>query len=182
VARRDGSSITGNPSNGGETGVVGPPGLIVSRCLLAIYFITWSRRHPKPEEIAAAVRAGSASANRERALHGRETLEVLGWGEKPSFDRKTGRLEFQLKTQESGGRRVENRFVYFPGKRGVLEIELINEAGTATSGFEQLLEGVGWQAGEQYQEPADWILVLITGVAAAVAAALGLRIWRQRGQ
>jgi len=176
--------FTGNPSNGGETGVVGPPGLdwfaVVSwRSYSSLGF---EARHPKPEEIAAAVRAGSASANRERALHGRETLEVLGWGEKPSFDRKTGRLEFQLKTQESGGRRVENRFVYFPGKRGVLEIELINEAGTATSGFEQLLEGVGWQAGEQYQEPADWILVLITGVAAAVAAALGLRIWRQRGQ
>ncbi len=176
--------FTGNPPVGNETGVAGPPGLdwfaVVSwRPYSSLGF---EARNPKPEEIAAAIQAGSASANRERSDRGRETLEVVDWAMKPSFDPRTGRLEFRLRTQESGGRRVENRFVYFAGKRGVLEIELVTQEGTVTSGFEQLLGGIGWRAGEQYEEPADWMLVLVTGLAAAMAAALGFRMWRQRGQ
>jgi uncharacterized membrane-anchored protein len=176
--------FTGNPPGGSETGVAGPPGLdwfaVVSwRSYSSLGF---EARNPQPEEIAAAIQAGSASANRERAANGRETLEVLDWGMKPSFDSRTGRLEFRLKTQESGGRRVENRFVYFLGTRGVVEIELVTQAGTDTSGFEQLLGGIGWQAGEQYEEPVDWTPPLVAGLAAAMAAALGFRMWRQRGQ
>ncbi len=176
--------FTGNPPGGGEAGVAGPPGLdwFAVFCWRTYSSLGFEARNPKPEEIAAAIRAGSTSANRERTRHGRETLEVLDWAMKPSFDRRTGRLEFGLKTQESGGRRVENRFVYFLGKHGVLEIELVTQAGTATAGFEQLLGGIGWQAGEQYEEPADWLRVLVTGLAAAAAAALGFKIWRQRGE
>lgn len=176
--------FTGNPPGGSEAGVAGPQGLdwfaVVSwRTYSSLGF---EARNPEPQEIAAAIQAGSTSANRTRAANGRETLEVLDWAMKPRFDSRTGRLEFRLKTQESGGRRVENRFVYFLGKRGVLEIELVTQPGTDTSGFGQLLGGIGWQAGEQYEEPADWAPPLVTGLAAAMAAALGFRMWRQRGQ
>ena len=176
--------FTGNPPGGCETGVAGPPGLdwfaVVSwRSYSSLGF---EARNPQPEEIAAAIQSGSRSANLERAANGRETLEVLDWAMEPSFDPRMGRLEFRLKTQESGGRRVENRFVYFLGKRGVLEIELVAQAETDTSGFEQLVGAIGWQAGEQYEEPVDWTPPLVAGLAAAMAAALGLRMWRQRGQ
>ena len=176
--------FTGNPPNGNEAAVAGPASLD--------WFAVFSWRtysslgfeadDPDPMEIARSIRAGSEIANRERARLGRETLQVLEWSGEPVFDEKTGRLEFRLKAQESGGREVENRFVYFLGARGVVEAELVSEAGTNTTGFERLCEGIAWKEGERYGKPRGTAPFVVTGVAAAVAAALWLRFRRQRGQ
>lgn len=176
--------FTGNPAGVGEMGVAGAANLdwfaVISwRSYESLGFET---RRPKPEEIAEAVRSGTAAANSERSRRGRETLEVLEWGGKPAFDERTGRLEFRLKTQESGGRSVENRFVYILGRNGALEVELVTEAGTETSAFDQLLDGISWRQGEAYDTPTGRKFPWVTGVAAAVAAALLLRLRRQRGQ
>jgi len=176
--------FTGNPLSGGELGVAGAANLdwfaVISwRSFESLGFET---RRPKPEEIAEAVRSGTAAANNERTRRGRETLEVLEWGAKPVFDERRGRLEFMLRTQESGGRRVENRFVYLLGRRGVLEVELVTETGAGASAFSRLLNGISWRDGEAYTSPAAWAPLWVTGAAAAVAAALLLRLRRQRGQ
>ncbi|MBE0658326.1 MAG: DUF2167 domain-containing protein [Bryobacteraceae bacterium] len=176
--------FTGNPSSGNEIAVVGP----VSLDWFAV--ISW-RTHaslgfdtadPDPDEIARSIRAGSTTANRERARLGRETLQVLEWAAEPVFDERTGRLDFRLRTQESGGRQVENRFVYFLGRNGVLEVELVSEAGTNPAGFESLISGIEWKGGERYQRPGGATPFLVTGIAAALAAALAIRFRRQRGQ
>lgn len=176
--------FTGNPSNGNEAAVAGPASLD--------WFAVFSWRtysslgfeadDPDPMEIARSIRAGSDAANRERARLGRETLQVLEWAGEPVFDETKGRLEFRLKAQESGGREVENRFVYFLGARGVVEVELVSEAGTDTAGFERLCEDIAWKRGEGYDAPLGAAPFAVAGVAAAVAAALWLRFRRQRGQ
>ncbi|HPT24880.1 MAG TPA: DUF2167 domain-containing protein [Bryobacteraceae bacterium] len=176
--------FTGNPPDGGEIGIAGPANMswfaVVSWRTYASLGFEVAR--PDSRRIAEAIKSGAATANQERGRKGRETLEVLDWTGRPVFDERLGRLEFKLKTQESGGRAVENRFVYLLGRAGVVEVELVTEMGTDTAGFESLLDGVTWRPGEEYERPTDWKTIWVTGLAAAVAAALGIRLWRQRGQ
>jgi uncharacterized membrane-anchored protein len=176
--------FTGNPAGGGEVGVAGPAQLdwfaVVSwRTYESLGF---EADRPDPARIAEAIRKGAATANLERERQGRETLAVLDWAGKPRFDAGKGRLQFELMTKESGGRRVENRFVYLLGRKGVVEVELVTEAGTDTAGFSRVLDGITWRAGDEYETPSDWTPLWVAGLAAAVAAAMGLRMWRQRGQ
>lgn len=176
--------FTGNPMNGGEVAVAGPASLD--------WFAVFAWRNydslgfdaadSDPEEIARSIRSGSAEANRQRARQGRETLEVLEWAGEPVFDEATGRLEFRLRTQESGGRQLENRFVYFLGAHGLLEVELVREAGTDVAGFERLLEGLSWRPGEHYSKSRGIAPFVIAVMAALAAATLWIRFRRQRGQ
>lgn len=176
--------FTGNPAPRGEMSVAGP----VSLDWFAV--ITWrtyeslgfDATRPDPSQIAEAIRLGGAAANRDRNQEGRETLEVLDWAKKPVFDEKAGRLEFRLRSQESGGRRVENRFVYLLGRHGLIEVESVSEAGADASGAEGLINGIEWLPEEGYGDRTDWVALWVTAGAAAVAAALGVRIWLQRGQ
>lgn len=176
--------FTGNPPSGNELAIAGPASLD--------WFAVFSWRtyaslgfeasNPDPLEIAGSIRAGSAEANRERARQGRETLDVLEWTGEPVFDGNTGRLEFRLRTRESGGRQVENRFVYFLGRRGVVEVEFVSEAGTGQEGFERLLGLIEWKDGERHQRSAGTAPLAVTAMAALAAAAIWIRIRRQRGQ
>lgn len=176
--------FTGNPPSGNEIAVAGP----VTLDWFAVFSwrtyasLGFEAAHPDPVEIARSIRTGSEAANLERVRQGRETLEVLEWSGEPVFDEATGRLEFRLRTQESGGRQVENRFAYFLGRRGVLEVELVSEAGRAAADFGRLLDGIEWKADEGYKKPRGIAPFVMAGLAAAAAAALWIRLRRQRGQ
>ena len=176
--------FTGNPPSGSEAGVAGPPDLswFASVSWRSYESLGFEARRPEAAAIGKAIREGAESANRERANRRRETLDVLDWEERPVFDARTGRLEFRLKSRESGGRDVSNRFVYLLGRQGVVEVELVAEAGTDTSRFERLLDGFVWAAGEKYEESGSGALPVVLLVAAVLAAATGYLGWRQRGQ
>jgi uncharacterized membrane-anchored protein len=174
---------TGNPVVGYERAVVGAQGLEWFAVIGWRRFeeLGFSLREPSAEEIARALLAGSAAANAARERAGRDTLEVTGWRERPRIDRRTGRLEWSLHTQESGGRAVANRFVYYVARSGVVEVELVTEeanAKRAAAAFEVLLQGMRIE--REAEVLWDWLGAAAVLILAAAAAVLW-RIRRQRG-
>lgn len=176
--------FTGNPASGGEAAIAGPVRLdwfavITWRTYESLGF---DAKRPDPAQIADAIRLGSASANLDRRHSGRESLEIVDWAERPVFHAETGRLEFVLHSQESGGRQVANRFTYLLGRRGLIEIELVSEQGADTSSAGRLIDAFTWRPGESYEDSTGTRSSWVAALAAALAAALGIRMWRQRGQ
>ena len=168
---------TGNPPTQRELAVVAAPALdwFAVFSFRSYADLGFSLRRPSAEEIARSIIAGSAAANRERAQSGRETLDVIGWAERPRVDPESGRLEWSLHSQESGGRNVSNRFVYFAARSGVLEVELVTEeenAPAARGEFEMLLRGVRVT---RRGAPAWWWSLGAFGVAALFAWLFWLR-------
>jgi uncharacterized membrane-anchored protein len=177
---------TGNPPAGNEVVVFGPASLD----WFAV--VTWDsfesmgfvKANPDIEEIAAAIRRGSAAANSARQREGRETLDVIDWREKPAFDASTGRLEWGLDTVESGGRLVSNHFVYVLGRRGVLGVELVSnpaELRTHIAEWRRMLGSLEFPEEDRYRPPDTriWLAALVAVIA---AAALALLVLRQRGR
>src|SRR5271157_690641 len=95
---------TGNPPAGDELAVVAPSNL---DWFLVFSFepfreLGLSQPEPTVEEIVAALKRGNWEANAARRQAGRETLDLLGWRDKPRYDPQTARLEWSLDTVESG--------------------------------------------------------------------------------
>jgi uncharacterized membrane-anchored protein len=183
---------TGNPIEGNEALVLGARDL----AWFAVFSfqgygsLGFVRPNPDVTAIAAAIRRGTEEANRKRQRAGRDTLDVLGWREKPLFDITTGRLEWSLDTRESGGRSDEDRFVWFLGRQGVISAECVTEASStarARAEFEHALAGFHFRPGQERGAPEpllarlkDWRLW--AGSLLAGAAAVWLRRTRQRGR
>ena len=170
---------TGNPPTDRELAVVASPSLdwFAVFSLRTYKELGFSVERPSAEEIARSILAGSAAANSERATSGRETLDVTGWGERPHIDAQSRRLEWSLHTQESGGRAVSNRFVYFVTRSGILEVELVTEEGNAAGSrreFELMLTGLRVEKGGDL----SW---WVAGAFLLIAAAAGwFFLWGRR--
>jgi uncharacterized membrane-anchored protein len=179
-------SATGNPPAGNEALIFGPA------TLDWFSVVTWDtfeslgfvKANPDVDQIAAAIKRGSAAANAARRLAGRETLDVIDWREKPSFDDRTGRLEWGLDTVESGGRLVSNHFTYILGRRGVIGVELVSNPGELAAHrpvWRETLDTLAFRPEDRYEAPRSnglWVLTF-AAIAAAFAAVL---LRRQRGR
>jgi len=139
---------TGNPPAGDELAVVAPASL---DWFLVFSFNPYqklglSKAEPSVEEIVAALKRGNSEANEARRKAGRETLDLLGWRDRPRYDAKTSLLEWSLDTQESGGRKNTNRYWLYLTRGGVLTVELVTEEARFASASAQartLLAGLG---------------------------------------
>ncbi|MGD0579016.1 MAG: DUF2167 domain-containing protein [Bryobacteraceae bacterium] len=173
---------TGNPPAGDELVVVAPTSL---DWFLVFSFEPYqrlglSKAEPTVEEIVAALKRGNWEANAARRKAGRETLDVLGWRDKPRYDAKTALLEWSLDTQESGGRKDANRFWLYLTRGGVLTVELVSEEPRFAAASQQaraLLGHLGIVEQEAYNDPNshDWLSVSL-GIIAAVLPALGFLV------
>jgi uncharacterized membrane-anchored protein len=173
---------TGNPPAGDELAVVAPTNL---DWFLVFSYEPYrklgvSKPEPTVEEIVAALKRGNWEANEARRKAGRETLDLLGWRDKPRYDAKTARLEWSLDTAESGGRKDANRFWLFLTRAGVLTAELVSEEPRFAAASQQaraLLGHLGIVEQEAYNDPNshDWLSVGL-GIIAAVLPAIGFAV------
>lgn len=182
---------TGNPPAGDEIAIVAPANidwfLVFSFDPFEKLGVTVAK--PSVADIVAALKRGNSETNQARRKAGRETLDLLGWRQKPSYDAKTSRLEWSVDTQESGGRHNANGFWLLLTRRGVLTIELVTEEAryaAARQSADTLLQSLGISEQETYDNPDDtgWMNVIF-GVCAALLPALGfaaLYVWGRRKQ
>lgn len=180
---------TGNPPAGDEIAIVAPANvdwfLVFSFDPFDKLGVTVAK--PSVAEIVAALKRGNSETNQARKKAGRETLDLLGWREKPSYDEKTFRLEWSLDTQESGGRHNANRFWLLLTRRGVLTIELVTEEAryaAARQSADNLLQNLGISEQETYDNPDDtsWMTIAFAVCAALLPALgfIGLYVWGRR--
>jgi uncharacterized membrane-anchored protein len=169
---------TGNPPAGDEIAIAAPANLDWFLVFSLDEFKKLGLEHPKPTigEIVAALQRGNSETNQARKKAGRETLDLLGWREKPSYDPKTFRLEWSIDTQESGGRHNSNRFWLLLTRKGVLTIELVTEASryaAANQSASALLQNLGISEQEAYENPEErnWLTIILAILAALLPAA-----------
>jgi len=173
---------TGNPPAGDELAIVAPANVD--------WFFVFSfdpykklglhQTEPSVEEIVAALKRGNSEANEARRKAGRETLDLLGWRDKPRYDSGTSLLEWSLDTQESGGRKDANRFWLYLTRGGVLTVELVTEEArfeTASRQARALLTHLGIVEQEAYSDPNahDWVSIAL-GIIAALLPAAGFAV------
>jgi uncharacterized membrane-anchored protein len=180
---------TGNPPVGDEIAIVAPANV---DWFLVFSFDPFEKlgmtvAKPSVAEIVAALKQGNSETNQARRKAGRETLDLLGWREKPSYDPKTFRLAWSVDTQESGGRHNTNRFWLLLTRRGVLTIELVTEEpryAAARQSAGNLLQNLGISEQETYDNPDDssWMTVTFAVCAALlpVLGFIGLYFWGRR--
>jgi uncharacterized membrane-anchored protein len=180
---------TGNPPAGDEIAIAAPANLDWFLVFSLDEFKKLGLEHPKPTvgEIVAALKRGNSENNQARKKAGRETLDLLGWREKPSYDPKTFRLEWSIDTQESGGRQNSNRFWLLLTRNGVLTIELVTEASryaAASQSAHALLQKLGIAEQEAYENPeeSNWLTIAFAVCAALLPAAgfVALYFWGRR--
>lgn len=166
---------SGNPPTGHELAVVGP---------MDLHWFAVIAREDRigVEELRKAIVDGTEAANLIRARQGRETLDVLGYRERPRFDAERQVLSWSLDTVESGGRAVVNRFVYFVGRDAVIALEMVTERPGAEASqreFDAWVTEFRFAGGHEPKPPRDWSLWFVLGVSAMSAAFL---LWRRWGR
>ncbi len=169
---------TGNPPVGDELAVAAPANLdwFLVFSFEPYHTLGLDKAQPTVEEIVAALKRGNWEANQARRKAGRETLDLLGWRDKPSYDAKTFRLEWSVDAQETGGRKDANRFWLYLTRGGVLSMELVSEQArfdAASRQARELLGHLGIVEQEEYEDPNahDWISVTLGMLAVLLPAA-----------
>jgi len=180
---------TGNPPAGDEIAIVAPANL---DWFLVFSFdefkqLGLARPEPTVNEIVAALKRGNWEANQARKKAGRETLDLLGWRQKPSYDPSTFRLEWSIDTQESGGRHNANNYWLLLTRGGVMTVELVTETpryAAAHMSADGLLRKLAISEQQAYDNPDEhnWLAIGL-GVCAVLLPLAGftaLYFWGRR--
>jgi uncharacterized membrane-anchored protein len=179
---------SGNPLAGDEVAVAGPANLDWFLVFSYDRFanVGLSAAEPSIDEIIAALKCGNTEANAARRRAGRETLDLLGWRDRPSYDPETHRLEWAIATEESGGRHDGNRYWLYLTRNGFLTVELVTEEPRflqASREARTLLAGLSVVEQEEYVDPRahDWLLIVFGGAAVVLPiAGFGAVAWFTR--
>jgi len=135
------------------------------------------------DKLLAAIKRGTAEANKERVSAGNPPLEIVGWEVPPKYDATTHNLEWAIRAT-SGDRAILNYNTRLLGRKGVMEVVLIvdpeNLPETLPT-FRNLLAGYSFSTGNNYAEYRSGdkvakygLAALVVGGAAVGAAKLGL--------
>jgi uncharacterized membrane-anchored protein len=136
-----------------------------------------------PDKLLAAIKRGTAAANKERVNAGNPPLEIVGWEVPPKYDATTHNLEWAIRAT-SEGQPILNYNTRLLGRKGVMEVVLIidpDKLAETLPTFRTLLAGYNYQSGQTYAEfrPGDKVAKyglagLVLAGAAVGAAKLGL--------
>ena len=102
-----------------------------------------------PDKLLAAIKQGTAEANKERVKAGNPPLEIVGWEVPPKYDATTHNLEWAIRAT-SEDRPILNYNTRLLGRKGVMEVVLIIEPDKLSATlptFRNLLAGYNFQTG-----------------------------------
>ncbi len=138
------------------------------------------------DKLLAAIKQGTAEANKVRQSNGKPPIEVVGWEVPPRYDATTHNLEWAIRAT-SQGEPFLNYNTRLLGRKGVMEVVLAVDPENLSQtlpAFRSLLSGFSFQSGQTYAEyrPGDKVAkyglgALVVGGAAVGAAKLGLFAW-----
>jgi uncharacterized membrane-anchored protein len=141
------------------------------------------------DKILKSIKKGNDAGNKERAKRGWATMQIIGWGQKPTYNPQTNNLEWSI-LASCEGRQTVNYNTRLLGRRGVMQVVLVDGPETIAQSqvqYQKVLTGFEFVAGQRYAEYKQGdklakygLTALIAGGAAAVAVKTGLfrYIWK----
>ena len=177
----------GNGDDTTRLGIIVPPdsdSFVVPRYIEAGYIKDDEAADWKADELLSGLKEGTEENNKERQARGLPQMEIVGWNQKPAYDKAAHRLVWSIETRDKGGDKVTkdedhgaNYNTYVLGREGYLSMNLVSsyEALAANKPFAQtLLAQTSFNPGKTYADfnastdkVAEYgIAALVTGVAA----------------
>jgi uncharacterized membrane-anchored protein len=188
--------LTQNPASGRELGVLLSPQAKDNEFWFVIFEFEESGYVKDDEKdsidagkLLATIQDGNKNANEERRKRGWDTLDVVGWEQKPFYDPESHNLSWSIRGRTKEGD-VINYSTRLLGRRGVLQADMVLSPGqlqTQIPVFRTTIGGLGFTSGNRYAEfrAGDKIAkygltALIAGGAGAIAAKSGLlaKLWK----
>ena len=173
----------GNGEDPTRLGIIIPPAsdaFVVPRYIAAGYIKDDEAADWKADELLASLKEGTEESNKEREARGLPQMEIVGWNQKPVYDKAAHRLVWSIESKDKGNANAEhgaNYNTYVLGREGYLSMNLVSgfDALASNKPFAQtLLAQTSFNAGKTYADfnsstdkVAEYgIAALVTGVAA----------------
>jgi len=173
----------GNGDDPTRLGIIIPPesdSFVVPRYIEAGYIKDDEAADWKADDLLSGLKEGTEENNKERAERGLPQMEIVGWNQKPSYDKVAHRLVWSIETRDKGtasGEHGANYNTYVLGREGYLSMNLVSglDGLAANKPFAQtLLAQTSFNPGKTYADfnaatdkVAEYgIAALVTGVAA----------------
>jgi uncharacterized membrane-anchored protein len=173
-----------NPTDGQERGVVlGRTGADETWFVVFSFNPTGYIKDDEKDSLDAkailgSIREGTEAANDERRKRGWSVLEVKGWHREPFYDGSTNNLTWAILGGTNEGE-VVNHSVRLLGRRGVMNADLVTDAGSlaaAMPAFDDVVKGFDYKPGERYREFSQGDRVAEFGLTALVAGGAGVAL------
>jgi uncharacterized membrane-anchored protein len=188
--------LTHNPASGSELGVLISPQAKDEEFWFVIfefdetgYVKDDEKDKLNADKVLATIREGNDNANKERQKRGWDTVDVVGWEQKPFYEPDSHNLSWSIRGRTKEGD-VVNYSTRLLGRRGVMQADLVLSPGQLAREipvFHTTVGGFTFTSGNRYAEfrPGDKIAkygltALIAGGAGALAAKSGLlaKFWK----
>ncbi|MCC6745475.1 MAG: DUF2167 domain-containing protein [Acidobacteria bacterium] len=185
-----------NPTVGNELGLIAPDSETVGWVLLFTfddigYVEDTERNSLDADALLTELREGTDAGNEVRRKKGWETLELVGWQQKPFYDPATNNLTWATRLRSVKEGDTINHSIRLLGRRGVMSAELLvspEDYSASIPSVTSLLGDFRFKEGSRYADfvpstdkVAEYgLAALITGGAVAVAAKSGLlgKLWK----
>lgn len=173
----------GNGDDPTRLGLILPPegdSFVVPRYIPAGYIKDDEAADWNADDLLDSLTEGTEETNKERAARGLPQMEIVGWNQKPTYDKASHRLVWAIETADKGVAEAghgANYNTYVLGREGYLSMNLVSDFGTLGANkphVANLLARTSFDDGKRYadfDETTDkvaeyGIAALVTGVAA----------------
>jgi uncharacterized membrane-anchored protein len=173
----------GNGEDPTRLGLIIPPNsdsFVVPRYIEAGYIKDDEAADWKADELLSGLKQGTEEVNAERKARGIPEMDIVGWSQKPAYEKASHRLVWAIETKDKGASTQghgANYNTYVLGREGYLSMNLVSDfdALAANKPFAQaLLAQTSFNSGQTYADfnsstdkVAEYgIAALVTGVAA----------------
>lgn len=173
----------GNGADPSRLGMIVPPdgdSFIVPRYIDAGYIKDDEAADWDADELLTSIKEGTEEGNKERQARGMADMEIVGWTQKPTYDKASHRLVWAIESKDKGAGNEEhgvNYNTYVLGREGYLSMNLVSGLGSLPQNkpfVQTLLTQTSFNTGKTYADfnagtdkVAEYgIAALVTGVAA----------------
>lgn len=173
----------GNGDESTRLGLILPPegdSFVVPRYIAAGYIKDEEAADWNADDLLAGLTEDNEENNKERAARGLPQMEIVGWNQKPTYDKASHRLVWAIEMADKGVAKAEhgaNYNTYVLGREGYLSMNLVSDFGTLGANkphVANLLAQTSFDDGKRYADfnattdkVAEYgISALVTGVAA----------------
>lgn len=133
-----------------------------------------------PDQLLEDYRRGTEAANSERIDSGIEPIHVVGWLEKPHYDKSTNTVTYAIELKDKDGGWA-NAFALRLGRAGYTEfiwvgsVGLFQSAGSRPALLNEALAAHSFEEGHRYADFKAGDKVASYGIAGLLAAAIGAK-------
>lgn len=173
----------GNGEDPSRLGVILPPegdSFVVPRYIDAGYIKDDEAADWNADELLTGIKEGTEEGNKERQARGMPDMEIVGWSQKPTYDKTTHRLVWAIESKDKGAGNEEhgvNYNTYVLGREGYLSMNLVSGLDSLPRNkpyVQTLLTQTSFNTGKTYADfnantdkVAEYgFAALVTGVAA----------------